>query len=118
MEFIKKSEIPENPTFKGNTYVSIVLFSIDPEWYSLERSKKIEATREHMADFAHLSDRVARTHLSSRSFSKYDAVEVLESDSLEHIDEMIRIFKAGKKGRQMKIVDVITTMKVEGDLVE
>lgn len=118
MQYIKSSEIPANPVFKGKTYVAIVMFSIDSEWYSMGRDKRIEITREHMDEFRNLSDKVARTHLSARSFSKYDAVEILESDSLEHIDDMIRVFKAGRKAKQMRIVDVITTMKTEGDLVE
>lgn len=118
-EFIRKDEIPANPSFRANkTYMAIAYLNIKPSWYAMSREERIRLTRKHMDELKPFSDRVARTHLTATGLGKFDTIQILEAEDLADISRMIRVFRAGAKAAHMELVDVMIGVKGMGDLLE
>ena len=96
---------------EGKIFVALMLFVMKDSWFQLTKAKRRALTREHVGTLSKFSNKVWITHLSGTGLSKYDLIEILESDDIMAIEGMIGAFKTGAKARHGDLRDIVLMEK-------
>lgn len=100
----------------GTTYVALMFFTMKDSWFEMPADQRAGMTKEHVGTLSRYSEQVKITHLAGTGLSKFDLIELLESDDLSAINTMIAEFKAGAKARHGELRDVFVMEKGIGKL--
>jgi chlorite dismutase len=94
------------------TYLSLVFCKIKDSYYALDEATRKKITSEHVQLLAKFSSNI--THLVCTGFNgQYDQVALIESDNLRTIYDAAELFKMGKKGQHIEVVDAVFGIKVQ-----
>lgn len=92
-------------------YVVLLFVKVNKDYYQLKKKERINLTNPHVKQLTKHLKNVSITSLQSTGLSRDIMVEVLESESLLDIEQMIETYKSGGKSVYGEIENVIITEK-------
>lgn len=92
-------------------YVVLLFVNVNKEYYELSKAQREKLTSPHVKHLSQHLKTVSITSLQSTGLARDIMIEVLESENLLDIEQMIETYKAGAKSKYGAIENVIITEK-------
>ncbi len=92
-------------------YVVLLFVNVNKDYYDLAKDQREKLTTPHVKQLTNHLKTVSITSLQSTGLSRDIMIEVLESENLLDIEDMIETYKSGAKAKYGAIENVIITEK-------